>query len=162
MARTQINRPLLENEIIEAQDRSRSASEAARYLRVSYKTYKKYADMYGIHHRLKNQAGAGIQKARTTENQGTPLRDILDGKKPKYKPWMVKKRLINSGYKDQKCEVCGFDERRLIDDKSPLKLHYIDGDRTNHRFENLQMICYNCYYLTVGNTQGRTKTYFMG
>jgi len=159
---TKLNRPLLENEILEAQDRSRSAAEAARYLRVSYKTYTKYAKMYGIFERLKNPSGTGIQKSRSTENQGTPLKEILAGEKPAYKGWMLKRRLFNSGYKDQKCEICGFDEKRLIDDKSPLKLHYIDGDKTNHKFENLQVICYNCYYLTVGNLVGRTRTYFIG
>jgi len=159
---TQLNRPLLENEILDAQDRSRSASEAARYLRVSYKTYTKYAKLYGIHDRLKNQCGRGIPKSRTTENQGTPLKEILDGEHPKYKSWKLRRRLFNSGYKEQKCEICGFDEKRLTDDKSPLKLHYIDNDNTNHRYDNIQIICYNCYFLTVGNVLGRKKNYFLG
>lgn len=162
MGRTLINRPLLESEIIEAQDRSRSGAEAARYLRVSYKTYKKYADMYGIADRLKNQSGKGIQKSRSTANQGTPLADIYSGKKPDYKPWLLKKRMIDAGHKNDACEICGFDERRLIDDKVPLKLHYVDGDRTNHAFDNIQLICYNCYFLTVGNITGKQKQYFMG
>ena len=27
-------------------------------------------------------------------------------------------------------------------------------DKTNHKQENLQFLCYNCYYLTVGNPLG--------
>ena len=41
-------RPLLESEIKAAQEKSRSAFEAARSLGVSYNTYKKYAQLYGI------------------------------------------------------------------------------------------------------------------
>lgn len=162
MARTRINRPLLESEILEAQDRSRSASEAARYLSVSYKTYKRWCDYYGIFDRLVNQRGVGIPKKKATVTQGIPLKDILEGKHPQYKRWMLKKRLFSSGYKAQKCELCGFDEKRLTDERSPLMLHHIDGDSSNHRFENLQVVCYNCYFLTIGNIQGRIKKYFIG
>ena len=47
-------RPLLESEIKSAQEKSRSAFEAARTLGVSYNTYKKYAQLYGIFENLKN------------------------------------------------------------------------------------------------------------
>ena len=30
-----------------------------------------------------------------------------------------------------------------------------DGDKTNHKLDNLQLLCYNCYYLTVDNVVGK-------
>jgi len=30
-------------------------------------------------------------------------------------------------------------------------LDHINGDNTDHRLENLQLLCLNCYYQQVGN-----------
>ena len=30
----------------------------------------------------------------------------------------------------------------------PLELHHIDGNRNNHKFENLQLLCLNCHAQT--------------
>lgn len=152
-------RPLLESEIKEAQDRARSAAEAARILDVSYTTYKKYARMYGILDRLKNQAGVGIKKGFSMSGGKYPLKDILEGKHPTYPTWKVKSRLLRNGVKPEECECCGFNEKRITDDKVPLMIAYKNGDRTDHRWENIEILCYNCYFLQVGNIHGRTKEY---
>ena len=34
--------------------------------------------------------------------------------------------------------------------KSPLVLHHVNGDVTDHRVDNLEILCYNCYFLEVG------------
>jgi hypothetical protein len=62
-------RPLLESEIKDAQSKSRSAFEAARSLGVSYNTYKKYAQLYGIFENLKNPYGICIEKAKAIKNK---------------------------------------------------------------------------------------------
>ena len=54
-------------------------------------------------------------------------------------------------YKAEECEVCGFNERRMTDYTVPLMLDWIDGDKTNHKLDNLRVLCLNCYYLQVGN-----------
>ena len=61
------SRPLMESEIKEAQQKSRSAMEAARVLGVSYNTYKKYSRKYGIFEDLKNPDGNGIKKGYFTK-----------------------------------------------------------------------------------------------
>ena len=38
-----------------------------------------------------------------------------------------------------------------MDFKIPLILIFKDGDSTNHRLENLYLLCFNCAFLTVGN-----------
>jgi hypothetical protein len=49
------------------------------------------------------------------------------------------------------CYQCGFSEKRVIDYKQPLILNFKDGNKNNWKLDNLRMLCYNCYYLYVGN-----------
>ena len=144
-------KPLLESDILDAQSKARSASEAARILGVSYPTYKKYAQMYGIFENLKNPTGIGISKGWFRIRGDYTLEDILEGKHPKYPIWKLKHRLLNNGYMLEECSVCGFKEKRIIDYKTHLILDHIDDDRTNHKYENLRLLCYNCSFLIRGN-----------
>lgn len=64
----------------------------------------------------------------------------------------LKKKLIEEGYKEHKCEECNLIEwnGKLI----PIELHHIDGDRFNNKFDNLQILCCNCHAQTK-NWRGR-------
>ena len=135
-------KPLMESEIKDAQKKARSAMEAARILGVSYNTYKKYARKYGIFEDLKNPDGVGIKKGYNLKRGKFALEDILDGK-----------------YMQEKCNSCGFEERRVTDHKVPLVLDFIDGNRKNHKHENLRMLCFNCSFLINGNLTGPKKEY---
>jgi hypothetical protein len=143
--------PLLESEIREVQAIARSAAEAARILGVNYKTYRKYAELYGIFDDLKNPHGIGIRKGAATSSSSIPLEEILAGMHPEYSRHRLKRRLLLGGYIAEECNNCGFCERRITDHKVPLMLDFIDGDIKNHRYENLRMLCLNCYYLLVGD-----------
>lgn len=148
------SQPLLESEIRDAQDKARSAMEAARLLGVSYNTYKKYARMYGILEDLKNPTGIGIAKGYNLKRGKYSLDDLMKGLYPDYPVWKLKKRLLLNGYLLEKCNNCGFEERRITDHKVPLVLDFIDGDRRNHTYDNLRMLCFNCSYLINGNLTG--------
>lgn len=155
-------KPLTENEIKQAQKKARSAAEASRILGVHYKTYKKYAKMYGVFEDLKNPKGFGISKGYTkSKDSSHSLSEILKGECPDYPSWRLKRRLLRHGYMEEKCDNCGFTERRITDHKVPLVLDHIDGDTSNHEFENLRMLCYNCYFLIVGNMHGPKKVWSM-
>lgn len=54
---------------------------------------------------------------------------------------------------DNKCEICGWSETNIYNGNIPLEVHHIDGDSTNNKPENLQLLCPNCHSLT--NTFGR-------
>lgn len=149
--------PLLETEILEVQKKARSAMEAARLLGVSYNTYKKYARKYGIFENLKNPDGKGIRKGYNIVKGKYSLEDLLDGKYPDYPVYKLKQRILLNGYMLEKCSSCGFEERRITDHKVPLTLDFIDGNRRNHKYDNLRMLCLNCYFLEVGNLTGSKK-----
>jgi len=143
-------RPLLKRDIEEAQRRSISAAGAARWLGVSYTTYKKYARLYSLHEQHLNPGGKGIPKPHV-KGRRYPLEDILAGKHPHYDTKKLKKRLISAGLLDEECALCGMKERRIIDYKTPLMLVFKDGNNTNHSLENMVILCFNCTFLTVGN-----------
>ena len=40
-----------------------------------------------------------------------------------------------------------------------LVLDFLDGNRTNHAYDNLRMLCFNCSFLINGNLTGPKKEY---
>lgn len=58
----------------------------------------------------------------------------------------LKQKLLDAGLKENKCEICGCQYWR---DKIIIcQLHHINGDNTDNRLENLQMLCPNCHSQT--------------
>jgi hypothetical protein len=68
-----------------------------------------------------------------------------------FSPTKVKKRLFEEGYLQEECTLCGFNERRITDYKIPLLLNFKDKNTKNYRLDNLQVLCYNHYFLTVAD-----------
>lgn len=144
------HKPILRSQIEEAQRHTNSNKGAARWLGVSYKSYKKYAQLYGIFERHMNEAGWGIEKGFSKRPTSIPLKEILEGKHPKYSLSKLKNRLIARKKIIEQCSLCGFHERRITDNKVPLMMSFKDGNRTNFQLDNLQLLCYNCMFLTTG------------
>ena len=140
---------LTKNMILDSQSNSKSAAEAARWLGVSYNTYKKWASYYNIFDKHKNQSGVGISKKST--NFKVELDDIFNGKHPDYSSRIFKKRLINEGLIEEQCNLCNWNESRLTDNKICLHLDYINGDSKDKSYDNLRLLCSNCYFTNVGN-----------
>lgn len=57
-----------------------------------------------------------------------------------------KKRLIDEGIKGNRCEECGITHWRGR--KLSIHLHHKNGDGTDNRIENLELLCPNCHSLT--------------
>lgn len=104
------------------------------------KLLKEKLDEYGItHHFISHTVGGKINKI--------PLEEILKENRP-YKSQDLKRRLIEEGYKLNKCEnpECGISEwhgHPLV-----LQLHHINGNHNDNRLENLQILCPNYHSLT--------------
>jgi len=156
---------LPESDIRYAMANTKSNAEAARFAKVSFTTWKKYANMYldretnkTLYDLHTNQAGVGITKDVSRATSGPyPIDEILEGKFPAYPTWKLRNRLFALNIFPEECNCCGYAERRITDDTVPLLLDHIDGDDTNHRIENLRMVCLNCYYQQVGAPYNKQK-----
>ena len=159
---------LPESDIRYAMSNTKSNAEAARFLKISFTTYKKYAKMYvdaetgkTLYDMHTNQSGVGITKDVSRASAGIYSIDkILQGEFPNYPTWKLRNRLLALAILPESCNSCGYAERRITDDTVPLLLDHIDGDETNHRIENLQMLCLNCYYQQTGNPFNKEKDTF--
>ena len=152
-------KPLLKSDIERAMAMTKSNRAAARYLHCSYIHYKKWAknftDDNGItlFDKHKNQSGKGISKFLSNKGKEPALKDIIEGRVPidSYTPEKLKNRLIQESYLQECCNKCQFQERRVSDYKVPLILNFKDGNKKNWTIENLELLCYNHYFLYVGN-----------
>ena len=152
---------LMQSQIENAMKVTRSNRSAAEYLRVSYNLYKRYAKYYknsegvSLFDSHKNQQGTGIPKTHAADKRRFKLDDILLGKHPQYPREKLLKRLIVNGHKEERCNSCGYCTRRPTDFRAPIVLNHINGNKTDHRLDNLELLCYNCYFTQVGNLSSR-------
>ena len=154
-------KPLSKEQIVAAISQTRSNRAAARYLNVSYPHYKKWATLYKsskeeydtLFDQHLNPSGKGIPKFLSNKGKEPILLDIIEGRvdASSFSPDKIKYRLVSEGYLLEECSSCGFHERRVLDYKIPILLHFKDNNKKNYRKENIEFLCYNCYYLSVGD-----------
>jgi|TARA_R100001086_G_scaffold74038_1_gene35679 hypothetical protein len=146
-------KPLSKDMIVAAQANTKSNLAASRYLHVSYQHYKRYAKMYNLFESHKNQSGKGIPKFLKGSGKEPALLDIIEGRvsASHFSPAKIKYRLIEEGYLSEECAMCGFKERRVLDYKMPLLLHFKDNNKSNYSRDNIELLCYNHYFVTVGD-----------
>lgn len=112
----------------------------------NYKVVKRYIKDYdlSIEHFTGKRTNIGN---RLNKHHEVPVEDYLT-KDSYVKSNILKKKLLESGYKEYKCEnpECGLSEwygKPIV-----LQLHHINGDPTDNRIENLQLLCPNCHSQT--------------
>ena len=146
---------LSKDDLLRAMKMTRSNRAAARYLHVSYNHYKKYALVYKNEDGItlleahKNQAGKGIPKFLSGKGKEPPIMDLIEGRVPveHFDPKKIKQRIIFEALIEEKCAKCGFNERRVIDQKVPLVLNHKDGNKKKFQLDNLEFLCYNHAFL---------------
>lgn len=152
---------LSKEEVLGAMEATNSNKAASRYLNVSYNTYRKYAKMYkdsegnSLYDRHINRGGKGTPRYISSSSgvdSHKLIKDIVEGKAGPgtFNKIRLKRKLITEGYLKDECFNCGFNEKRVLDYKSPLILHFKDGNKDNYLLDNLQLLCYNCYFLYYG------------
>ena len=155
-----IKKIFLREDILRAMSFTRSNRAAARYLGCGYTHYKVYAKLFKTDDGSKtlfdahlNPSGKGIPKRLGGAKSEPAIKEILEGRvdAANFTPDKIKQKLIFEGIFEEKCNKCGFTERRVSDYKIPLLLSFQDSNKKNYQRENLELLCYNCYFLFVGN-----------
>jgi len=156
-------KPLSKEDILRAMRFTKSNRAAARYLGVSYQHYKPWAKQYkaddgnidlpSLFELHKNQSGKGIPKFLPNKRKDPNVKLIIETGTgwESFTPEKIKSRLIAEAYLKDECYHCGFNERRVTDYKTPLLLHFKDENKCNYLLDNLELYCYNCYFLYVAN-----------
>jgi hypothetical protein len=159
-------KPLSKVQILAAQAKTKSNMAASRYLHVSYQHYKRWAKNYeatepgynNLFEQHKNQSGKGIPKFLAGGKKQPALIEIMEGRiaASHFNPDKIKYRLIEEGYLLEECSICKFKERRVLDYKMPLLLHFKDKNKSNYNQSNIELICYNHYFLYVDDIFSKT------
>lgn len=143
-----------DEEFIKITSQSQTVAQASKLCGMSYRSYIERAKELNVFHLIKNQGGKGTKK----KHDSIKTSDILAGKYPSYQTYKLKIRLINEGYFKDECSICGWSKKPEGAKYTPCELDHIDGNPTNHRLENLRIICPNCHALTKTYRFRRGKT----
>jgi hypothetical protein len=150
-------------DLLRAMKVTKSIRAAARYLNCSYQHIKPYfksfrvddndpnsLTLFDVH---KNQVGKGIPKFLKHHGKDPDLKKILNGElyTESFSIDKFKRRLIQEAILAEECSCCGFNEQRVSDYRVPLLVNFKNGNKRDWKQENLEFLCYNCYYLTIGD-----------
>jgi hypothetical protein len=101
--------------------------------------------------------GQSWSKGRSGGHQtARPFEEILVKDSDYTSTHALRKRLIAAGLLQSRCTSCNLTE--WLTQPIPLELDHINGDRFDHRLENLRLLCPNCHALTAtyrGKNKGR-------
>lgn len=120
-----------------------SMANAASVLGLHFNSFKKRAIELKCY--KTNQSGKGMKKSYNGCDK-INLSEILEGKHPTYQTFKLKNRLLNEGLFENKCSCCGLD--KWLGKTLHCELDHIDGNKYNHKLENLRMLCPNCHSQT--------------
>jgi hypothetical protein len=154
---------LTKSQIETAMRYTKSIRAAAKYLGCSYQHLKPFMKalkvdesdpnsptLFDAH---KNQNGKGIPKFLPNKRKEPMVKRIFEEGTgyESFTPSKIKARGIAEGYLKDECYTCGCNERRVTDYKTPTLLNFKDGNKSNYLLDNLEILCYNCYFLYVGD-----------
>lgn len=150
------------SQIRNALESTKSLQGASDYLNISRITLKKYVVAHfgeEFYISKRNQGGKGI--AKSVRGERRELSRILNGdfNGTKLDNKYLIRRIVNEGEMVEECDLCGYSEQRIIDYRCPLLLDFNNDDRRDYRRENLRLLCYNCYFINVGNLHGSSPKY---
>lgn len=110
-------------------------SEIARSICVKYETLKKYLIKFNIPYST-NEHRKGFKRPLERMSALQIINSNCSNS-------LKRKRLIEDGIKEARCEICGLSE--WMGKPIPLELHHKDFNHYNNDLENLQILCSNCH-----------------
>jgi hypothetical protein len=170
---------LTEPQIRYAMANTLSNADAANWLHVGIDCWKRYASsyidettgksLYELHKTEGRKKRLVIPKTRYKKRtkpfsnwfEAKEMTEIFANKYPTYSKKRFQERLTFEGWMPERCSCCGFQERRHFDWEVPLKLHFVDGNTSNYALANIQLLCFNCYFINVGNPWGGDKKFYL-
>ena len=75
-----------------------------------------------------------------------PIEVLLVANRPQTSRTHLKQRLLKAGLKENRCELCGISE--WLGKPLNMQLHHLNGDGSDNRLENLELLCANCHSQT--------------
>ena len=127
--------------IIRTCNESATMAEACGKLGMNFGTFTKYAKRFECY--KPNQGAKGTTKPSRPVYD---LNEVLEGKHPGYQRKDIKRRMLKENLLVYECLLCGISEwkgKRLS-----LHLDHINGNPTDHRRDNLRLLCPNCHSQT--------------
>lgn len=119
----------------------KTKAQMARELDCNPKTINPVLKRLGLEY-AGNQGCKGLSKPN---GQELSLLEYLE-KSVDIQSNKVRKKLLDEGYKEYKCECCGLIE--WLGEPIPLELHHKDGNRFHNELDNFQLLCPNCHAKT--------------
>ncbi len=125
-------------DFLNAIEKSKSMTEAAKILGIRYTTFRKYAQIYGVFNPNPSQKG---QKKPKTFKCKEDIFKVFDYNVSRFtvKNWY----LLENEYRCQKCGIKNWNQEHIT-----LELEHINGNRRDNRIENLRLLCPNCHSQT--------------
>ena len=119
----------------------KTKAQMARELGCNPKTINPVLERLGLEY-AGNRGCKGLSKSNGHE---LPLLEYLE-KSIDIQSNKIRKKLLEEGYKEYRCECCGLTE--WLEGPIPLELHHKDGNRFNNDLDNFQLLCPNCHAKT--------------
>jgi transposase-like protein/5-methylcytosine-specific restriction endonuclease McrA len=136
-------------EIIKMISENFPKSEIYRFLGCKSSTLDRYLKLWGIEYRGNfNRRGFPHPEQRVDIERYLSNEIFIISHR-------LKNKLIETGIKNHSCELCGLE--KWMDQKVPIELHHIDGNRFNNNLSNLQILCPNCHAQTDNNSGKSNK-----
>lgn len=154
MSKVKYSKELLQ----EAVNKSYSIADLCRELGLkpvggNYHTVTKKCEKFNVD--ISHFVGQDWRNSPIKDPNVYKLDDLLQ-EEVNFKPSYLKKRLIQAGLKEDRCEICGCGNV-WCNKPITLELHHMNGDHFDNRLSNLQVLCPNCHSQQENHRKPKTQ-----